>query len=208
MEVGSKCKKCRRAGEKLFLKGDRCFTQKCALTRRSYSPGVHGPSKKRKSVSEYGIQLSEKQKVKRSYYLRENQFRKYFEIASRKDGITGDTLLQILETRLDNVVFRGGFAGSRSMAKQIVGHGHITINDKRVDIPSILVKIGDKIAIRKGSNSKVIFNGLQDKLKKFRTADWIGLDKESLTISINRMPQKDDISSGFNMQLITEFYSR
>ncbi|MBI3671552.1 30S ribosomal protein S4 [Candidatus Azambacteria bacterium] len=208
MELGSKCKKCRRVGEKLFLKGDRCFTQKCAIVRKPYAPGAHGTGKKRKSSSEYGTQLNEKQKVKRSYYLRENQFRKYFEMASKRGGVTGDTLLQILETRLDNVVFRGGLAGSRSSAKQMVGHGHISINGKRVDIPSILVRVGDKVSIRKGSAEKVIFKDLKEKLKKFQPASWMELDKDNLVISINRIPQKDDVSSGFNMQLITEFYSR
>ncbi len=204
----SKCKKCRRAGEKLFLKGDRCFTQKCAMVRRPYYPGVHGNKRRRGGISEYGIQLAEKQKVKRSYHLRENQFRKYFDMASRKEGVTGDILLQILETRLDNVVFRGGLAGSRSIARQIVGHGHIALNGRRVDIPSILVKVGDVITIRKGSENKAIFKDLKEKLKKYQTPGWLSLDKDKLSIEVKRMPQKDDIDSQFNMQLITEFYSR
>ncbi len=208
MESSSKCKKCRRAGEKLFLKSDRCFTQKCALTRKPYLPGAHGNKKRRRTISEYGIQLNEKQKVKRSYYLREAQFKKYFNIANKKNGITGDVLLQILETRLDNVVFRGGFAGSRSMAKQMVGHGHVMLNGRKVDIPSILVSVGDKISIRKGSEEKVIFKDLKDKLKKFKTPGWMELDKDGMTIEIKRTPQKEDIETIFNMQLITEFYSR
>ncbi len=204
----SKCKKCRRAGEKLFLKGDRCFTQKCAMVKRPYAPGVHGSKRKRGGVSEYGAQLSEKQKVKRSYLLRENQFRKYFDIASKKDGVTGDVLLQILETRLDNVVFRGGLAGSRSMSKQMVGHGHLCLNGRRVDVPSILVKVGDVISIRKGSEGKAIFKDIKEKIKKYNTPGWLELDKDKLTITVKRSPRKEDIETSFNMQLITEFYSR
>jgi len=204
----SKCKKCRRAGEKLFLKGDRCFTQKCAMVKRPYAPGLHGTKRRRGGVSEYGTQLSEKQKVKRSYLLRETQFRKYFDMAEKKDGITGDLLLQILETRLDNAVFRGGLAGSRSMAKQMVGHGHIALNGRKVDVPSILVKVGDVISIRKGSEDKVIFKDIKDKLKKHETPKWIELDKTKLQLEIKRSLQKEDIETSFNMQLITEFYSR
>jgi len=203
----SKCKKCRRAGEKLFLKGDRCFTQKCAMVRSPKLPGVHG-AKRRRAGSEYGVQLNEKQKVKRSYFLREKQFRNYFDSASKKEGVTGDVLLETLERRLDNVVFRGGLAGSRSSSNQIVGHGHITLNGRRVDVPSILVKVGDKIAIRKGSAAKAVFKDLAEKLKKYETPAWIDLNKNDLTLEIKRLPQKDDVDSVFNMQLITEFYSR
>ena len=204
----SKCKKCRRAGEKLFLKGDRCFTQKCAMVKRPYAPGVHGSKRKRGGVSEYGAQLSEKQKVKRSYLLRENQFRKYFDIASKKEGVTGDVLLQILETRLDNVVFRGGLAGSRSISKQMVGHGHLCLNGRRVDVPSILVRVGDVISIRKGSEDKAIFKDIKEKIKKYNAPGWLELDKDKLTITVKRSPKKEDIETSFNMQLITEFYSR
>jgi len=207
MDKDSKCKQCRRAGEKLFLKGDRCFSVKCAMVRSPYAPGAHG-SKRRRGGSEFGIQLAEKQKVKRSYILRENQFRKYFDIAKKKKGVTGDMLLQTLETRLDNVIFRGGIAGSRSMAKQIVGHGHVTLNGRRVDIPSILVKTGDKIGIREGSKGYVLFKDLSAKLKKFQTPEWLSLDKDKMVIEIKRMPERQDIDAAFNMQLITEFYSR
>jgi len=203
----SKCKKCRRAGEKLFLKGDRCFTQKCAMLRSGKLPGVHG-AKRRRASSEYGVQLTEKQKVKRSYLLREKQFRNYFDFASKKEGVTGDVLLETMERRLDNVVFRGGLAASRSSAKQIVSHGHMTLNGRRVDIPSILVKVGDKISIRKGSESKAVFKDFEEKLKKFEAPGWIDLNKKDLTLEIKRLPQREDIDSAFNMQLITEFYSR
>ncbi len=203
----SKCKKCRRAGEKLFLKSDRCFTQKCAMVRSGKLPGVHG-GKRRRAASEYGVQLTEKQKVKRSYLLREKQFRNYFDFASKKTGVTGDVLLETLERRLDNVIFRSGLASSRSSAKQVVTHGHMALNGRRVDIPSILVKIGDKISIRKGSEGKAIFKDLGEKLKKYETPEWIELNKKDLTLEIKRLPQKEDIDSAFNMQLITEFYSR
>ena len=203
----SKCKKCRRAGEKLFLKSDRCFTQKCAMVRSGKLPGVHG-AKRRRAGSEYGVQLTEKQKVKRSYLLREKQFRNYFDFASKKEGVTGNVLLETLERRLDNVVFRGGLASSRSSAKQVVGHGHMALNGRRVDIPSILVKIGDKISIRKGSEGKAIFKDFEEKLKKYKSPEWIELNKKDLTLEIKRLPQKEDIDSVFNMQLITEFYSR
>jgi len=203
----SKCKKCRRAGEKLFLKGDRCFTQKCAMIRSGKLPGVHG-AKRRRASSEYGVQLKEKQKVKRSYLLREKQFRNYFDFANKKEGVTGNVLLETLERRLDNVIFRGGLSGSRSSAKQVVGHGHMALNGRKVDIPSILVKIGDKISIRKGSEGKAIFKDFEEKLKKYESPEWIELNKKDLTLEIKRLPQKEDIDSVFNMQLITEFYSR
>ena len=203
----SKCKKCRRAQEKLFLKGDRCFTQKCAMIRAAKLPGVHG-AKRRRAGSEYGVQLNEKQKVKRSYFLREKQFRNYFDLASKKEGVTGEVLLETLERRLDNVVFRSGLAGSRSAAKQIVGHGHMALNGRRVDVPSILVKVGDKISIRKGSESKEVFKDIAEKLKKYEVPAWLDLNKSDLTIEVKRLPQKEDIEAVFNMQLITEFYSR
>ncbi len=144
--TGPSCRLCRREGEKLYLKGDRCYTDKCALTKRSYAPGQHGTS--RKKLSNYGLQLREKQKAKRYYGLLESQFRKYFEMADRKTGITGENLLSILESRLDNVVFRLGFASSRKEARQLVQHGHFTINGKKVDIPSYLVSVGEVITIK------------------------------------------------------------
>lgn len=209
MSIDPKCKKCRRAGEKLFLKSDRCFTPKCAMMKNPNSPGAHGGKKRgRGTSSEYGTQLSEKQKVKRVYNIRERQFRKYFDIANNKKGITGDELLNLLEMRLDNVVFRGGLVKSRSMARQEVGHGHFMLNGRRVDVPSIIVKSGDKISIRKESLNKPIFSGLKDVLKKYEAPTWMTLDKDGLVIEIKRTPQKEDVDLTFNMSLITEFYSR
>lgn len=208
MSIDPKCKKCRRAGEKLFLKSDRCFTPKCAITRNPNSPGAHGGRKRGRAASEYGTQLSEKQKVKRAYNIREKQFRKYFDIASNKKGITGEEFLSMLEMRLDNAVFRSGLAKSRSMARQEVGHGHFALNGRRVDIPSIMVKSGDKISIRKESLAKPIFLDLKDILKKYEAPEWMALDKENLSVEIKRAPKKEDVDSLFNMSLITEFYSR
>ncbi len=207
MKSDSKCKQCRRAGEKLFLKGERCFSPKCAMVRRPYAPGVHG-RKRRPALSEYGMQLAEKQKMKRSYLLRENQFRKYFDMASKKKGVVGDNFLQILESRLDNAVFRAGIAGSRSIARQMVGHGHITLNGRRVDVPSILLKPGDKIAIREGSKNKGIFADLKHKIKKHKAPDWILLDKENMSFEIKRLPEREDLDRVFDVRLITELYSK
>lgn len=207
MSIDPKCKKCRRASEKLFLKGDRCFTPKCAMTRNPSSPGAHG-GKRGRAASEYGTQLSEKQKVKRAYNIRETQFRKYFDIASGKKGITGEELLGMLEMRLDNAVFRSGLAKSRSTARQEVGHGHFALNGRRVDIPSIIVKPGDKISIRKESLTKPIFSDLKDVLKKYEAPEWMILNKETLSFEVKRAPKKEDVDSLFNMSLITEFYSR
>lgn len=209
--LDSKCKMCRRAGEKLFLKGERCFTPKCAMTRNPGPPGMHRSSKRssgRRGGSEFGRQLAEKQKVKRSYGLREAQFRKYFDIASKKHAATSDVLAQLLETRLDNVVYRLGFAGSRSQARQVAGHGHFTVNGRRVDIPSLQVKVGDVIAVRAGSASKAAFKDLKNALKKYQPPEWLELDKENLVGKVRRLPALQEIDMPFKLQLITEFYSR
>jgi len=205
--MDSKCTMCRRAGEKLFLKSERCFTPKCAMSRHANPPGVHGGSR-RKTVSEFGKQLSEKQKVKRSYGMREKQFRKYFKIASKKQASTSNVLAQLLECRFDNVVFRLGFANSRSQGKQMSGHGHFTVNGRRVDIPSYQLSVGDVVAIRPGSLSKAIFQNLRTTLKKYQQPEWLELDKENLTGKITRMPTLEEIDLPFNLQLITEFYSK
>ncbi len=205
--IDPKCHQCRHAGEKLFLKGARCFSPKCAIVKRVGPPGVHGAKRKRPG-SEFGIQLQEKQKVKRSYGLRERQFRKYFEMASKNKGATSWELAKILESRLDNVVFRLGFFGSRSQARQAVGHGHFTINGRRVNIPSLAVKKGDVVAIRPQSADKKIFSDLRAILKKYEAPVWLTLDKENLKGSIERLPAQDELDVPFNLQLITEFYSK
>ena len=213
--LDSKCKMCRRAGEKLFLKGERCFTPKCAISRNPGLPGMHrsskGSSKSKRGGrggSEFGKQLAEKQKVKRSYGLREKQFRKYFDAASKKHAATSDVLAQLLEARLDNVIYRLGFAGSRSQARQTAGHGHFIVNGRRVDIPSFQLKIGDVVAIRSGSASKVAFKDLKTALKKYQPPEWLELDKDNLVGKVKRLPTLQEIDMPFKLQLITEFYSR
>jgi small subunit ribosomal protein S4 len=204
--IDAKCKKCRVAGEKLFLKKERCYSPKCAIVKKPYRPGVHG--KARKSASEYGSLLAEKQKVKNTYFLRERQFKKYFTEASRRRGNTGEILLQKLELRLDNAVFRAGLASSRSLARQLVGHGHFLVNGRRVDIPSYEVKKGDVVEIRPSGQAKFPFSELKAALNKYQTPSWIDLDKEKLKAKILRRPQADDIGANFKMDLIVEYYSR
>lgn len=204
----AKCRKCRRAGEKLFLKGERCGMAKCAVARRPGPPGVHGAKRKKRGGSEYGTQLAEKQKVKRSYGIQERQFKKYYEMASAKTGNTLDILAALLETRLDSVAFRLGFAASRSQARQMVGHGHLTVNGRRVDIPSYRVEVGDVIAIRAGSASKKIFQDIKTVLKKYEPPQWLAIDKEALKGEMKRVPEMDELDVPFKLQLITEFYSR
>lgn len=177
------------------------------MVRHSNVPGMHGAKRKR-AGSEFSTQLQEKQKVKRSYGLRETQFRKYFEMASKKKAVTSSALAQILETRLDNAVFRLGFAESRSQARQTVGHGHFTVNGKRVDIPSYQVKTGDIIAVRSQSAPKALFNDLRTAIKKYEPPAWLSLDKDQLKGEVKRMPASEEIEIPFDLQLITEFYSK
>ncbi|MCR4323196.1 MAG: 30S ribosomal protein S4 [Candidatus Azambacteria bacterium] len=203
-----KCRKCRRAGEKLFLKGERCATAKCAVTRRPGPPGIHGAKRKKRGGSEYGTQLAEKQKVKRSYGIQERQFRKYYEASSKKTGNTLNMLAILLETRLDNIAFRLGFAASRSQARQMVGHGHLMVNGRRVDIPSYQITKGDVITIRPGSVSKKIFLDIKTVLKKYEPPKWLAMDAESLKGEMAHVPAMDELDVPFNLQLITELYSR
>lgn len=198
------CRQCRREGEKLFLKGDRCNSQKCALVRKGYAPGLHGS--KRSKPSNYGIQLREKQKTKRIYGLRESQFYKYYTIAAKKKGVTGLVLLQLLETRLDNVVYRLGWAASRTLARQIVSHGHITVNGKKVNIPSYQCKIGDVVAVGTGAKQKTYFKEYLS--GDYNSPNWIKNNPSSLSGEIVALPTKDDLDSQINEQLIIEFYSR
>lgn len=181
---------------------------KCAVARRPGPPGIHGAKRQKRGGSEYGIQLAEKQKVKRSYGIQERQFKNYYESASKKKGNTLDMLATLLETRLDNVAFRLGFAASRSQARQMVGHGHLMVNGRRVDIPSYQVIKGDVITIRSGSASKKIFQDIKTVLKKYEPPQWLAMDKESLKGEMVRAPEAEELDVPFKLQLITEFYSR
>lgn len=204
--TGPVCRLCRREGQKLFLKGERCYSEKCSINVRAYAPGQHGQG--RKKTSEYGLQLRAKQKARRFYGVQEGQFLNYFEIAERKSGVTGENLLRILESRLDNVVYRVGFASSRAEARQLVGHGHFEVNGKRVDIASYLLKAGDVITICDKSK------GL-DKIKNVVEANgarpvpaWIDVDREKLSAKIIALPERDQIDAPVEEQLIVEFYSK
>ena len=205
--TGSSCRLCRREGLKLFLKGVRCTSPKCALSRREYAPGQHG-QRRRGKASNYGIQLREKQKVKRIYGIREKQFRRYFSIASRSKGITGKILLQILERRLDNTVFQGHFAASRNESRQIVRHRHILVNGKVVNIPSYLIQEGDVVsAVQK----EVCINRVRKNTeisKERQFPNWIEFSQENLSLKILRLPEKEDIQLPVQEQLIVELYSK
>ncbi|MDO4562335.1 MAG: 30S ribosomal protein S4 [Clostridia bacterium] len=204
--TGAVCKLCRREGQKLFLKGDRCYTDKCAFVKRSFAPGQHGQG--RKKVSEYGLQLREKQKVKRYYGVLESQFANYFEMANAQKGITGENLLTILESRLDNVVYKAGFAFSHAEARQLVRHGHFTVNGSRVNIPSYLVKEGDVIAIaNKSKSSEKIKTVLESAGGKVVPA-WLDVDAEAGTVKILNLAKREDIDLPVNETLIVELYSK
>ena len=202
----AQCKKCRRAGQKLFLKGERCFTPKCAMVKKPYAPGIHG--KKRRMVSEYGAQLAEKQKVCRIYDIREKQFKRYFREASQEKGVIGSNLLRKLETRLDNVVFRLSLAESRKKARQLVSHGHILVNDKKVNLPSFQVVPKDVIKIKPSSLKLGPFKDLKVKFKKFEPPKWLSLNKIKLEGKIVSWPKQEDISISADIQMIVEYYSR
>lgn len=200
------CKKCRRAKQKLFLKGERCFTPKCAMVKKPYPPGVHG--KKRRIVSEYGAQLAEKQKLCQIYNIREKQFKRYFEKASKEKGVLGDNLLKILETRLDNVIFRLGIAESRSKARQLVSHGHILVNNKKVNLPSFQVQPKSVVKVKKSSLKSALFKDLRTKLKKHKTPSWLSFNKDKLEGKIISWPKREDISVSVDIQMVVEYYSR
>ena len=204
--TGSSCKLCRREKTKLFLKGTKCLSEKCPLEKRNYAPGQHGLSRRTK-FSEYGVQLREKQKVKRIYGLLETQFRNYFEKANRQKGVTGTNLLKLLERRLDNVVFRLGFAPSRKAARQLVLHGHFTINNQLVDIPSYLLAAGDVITVREKSKKlDTIHNSLRR--TKENVYSWLSVDKASLSGTFMNVPEREDIPLTANEQLIVELYNK
>ena len=203
------CRLCRRAGDKLMLKGDRCFTSKCAVERRDVPPGYTGIKKKRRAKkSDRGLQLQEKQKARYSYGLMERQFRKFFAEAERLPGITGENLLILLERRLDNVVFRLGFASSRSQARQLVRHGHFFLNGRKTDIPSCLVKPGDAIAWRESSTKTEYYKLLAQEIEGRTIPGWLALDKEKLAGRIVNLPTAEDIEVKFNEKAIVEYYSR
>ena len=205
--TGESCRICRREGEKLFLKGSRCYTDKCALTRRAYAPGQHG--QKRKKQSEYGVQLREKQKAKSFYGVLESQFRKYFEEAARSKEITGTRLLQILESRLDNVVYRLGLATSRSQARQLVRHGHFEVNGVKVNIPSYLTKVGDVIKVRESSANSEIFKQIVEANENGRPVPtWLESDLANKTGKIVALPTREEIDLPVQEHLIVELYSK
>lgn len=203
--TGSVCRLCRRENQKLFLKGDRCYSDKCAMARRAYAPGQHGQAGMRKKTSEYGVQLRAKQKAKRYYGVLESQFRKYFEMAERKSGITGENLLRILESRLDNAVYRAGFAGSRKEARQLVLHRHFTVNGETVDIPSYLVKEGDKIAVKSTNLVKIKENNEKNAA---RVPAWMSKDTEKMSVAVTKLPDREDIDFDIEEHLIVELYSK
>jgi len=192
---------------KLYLKGERCYTEKCAIDRRSYAPGQHG-QRRRGKVSEYGLQLREKQKARRIYGVMERQFRKYFREADRRKGITGENLLQILESRLDNIVYRMGFAFSRPEARQLVRHGHFTVNGRKVTIPSYLVRPGDVVAVRESSRDKGRCKELAELTRNQGTMEWLEVDSENLTGKVIRLPNREEIDIPISEHLIVELYSR
>ncbi|HME70703.1 MAG TPA: 30S ribosomal protein S4 [Myxococcota bacterium] len=204
--IGPVCRLCRREGTKLFLKGDRCFSEKCAIERRNYPPGQHGQTRPR--FSDYGMQLREKQKVKRIYGLLEKQFENTMSAANRMKGRTGENLLSLLERRLDNVVFRLGFATSRAEARQLVRHGHFLVNGRRATIPSMLVRAGTKITLAEGSRQITRIAGALEALERRSVPSWLEIDKDSFEGTVKALPVRDEITLPIQEQLIVELYSR
>ena len=204
--TGAVCRMCRREGQKLFLKGERCYSDKCSVTSRGYAPGQHGQN--RKKISEYGLQLREKQKVRRYYGVLESQFAKYFEMAERKQGMTGPNLLEICESRLDNVVYRLGLASSRAEARQLVVHGHYTVNGRRVNIPSYLVKAGDVVAVCDKSRSSEKIKAVVEANGARPVPMCLELDRDKLEAKVLRLANRDDIDYDVQENLIVEFYSK
>jgi small subunit ribosomal protein S4 len=204
--TGSVCRLCRREGAKLFLKGTRCYTKKCAFERRPTPPGQHGV--RRRKMGDFGIQLREKQKVRRVYGVLERQFRNYFNDAADNEGITGENLLRSLETRLDNVVFRFGFASSRAQARQLVAHGHFAVNGVATNVPSFVLKPGDKVAVREGRRSREAFKVVKETLKSHTAPEWLSLDAANLSGTIASLPRRDQMPLDLSEQLVVEYYSR
>jgi len=209
--TGSVCKLCRREGEKLFLKGERCFTTKCAFERRAYAPGQHGSKFSRsrgRRESDYNRQLRAKQKARRIYGILEKQFRRYFSIAVKQRGLTGVNLLQILEARLDNVLFRMGFSANRTQARQMINHGHIVVNGRKTNIPSMLLEEGDVLMVREESRKNGLFLDLEERAEKTNCALWIERDLKNFGGKVLRIPERGEIDGNLNEQLIVEYYSR
>ncbi len=207
-ELDAKCKLCRRSGEKLFLKGERCFTPKCAMVRRPYAPGAHGKEGSR-NQSEFGRQLAMKQKIKRIYGVLEKQFRKHFEDVQRLKGVTGDLLLQRLESRLDNVVYRMAFAPSRTAARQLISHGALLVNGKKVDIPSFSVKVGDVVSVKTGKLENAYFRNLKETIKDKKSfPGWINVDISKFEGKVLAKPTRSDIDANVDAQVVVEFYSK
>ncbi len=200
------CRLCRREGEKLFLKGARCHSDKCSISRRGYAPGQHGQAKKKQS--EYGLQLREKQKAKRYYGVLENQFHNYFELANKKSGITGENLLVLLERRLDNVVYRMGLGASRAEARQLIRHGHFTVNGKKVDIPSYLVSVDDEIAVTEASRSLAKIDSVLNVTGGRLVPEWISFDVDKLAAKVVAFPKRENIDFEVKEHLIVELYSK
>jgi small subunit ribosomal protein S4 len=206
--TGAVCRLCRRDGTKLFLKGAKCFSDKCPIEKRNFPPGQHGQSRKVKKVVGYGLQLREKQKAKRIYFTLETQFRAYYQKAANKTGVTGELLLQQLETRLDNVVYRLGFAMSRRQARQVVRHGHIQVNGRKVNIPSFQCKVGDEVAIREGSKALAILEDAKNFASGQRSVPWLDINRDGLSGKLMALPARADIQLPVNEQLIVELYSK
>ena len=205
--VGAVCRLCRREGMKLFLKGERCYTEKCAIEKRNFPPGQHGKTRKAK-LAGYGVQLREKQKVKRIYGVLEDQFRRYFEAAERQRGITGETLLQLLERRLDNVAYRMGLATSRPQARQLVRHGHLQVNGRKVDVPSYSVRVGDIISVRETSQKGAAVQHAIEEVKGRGLPGWLSFDVEKMSGRIISLPTREQINLPVQEQLIVELYSK
>lgn len=204
--TGPACKLCRREGKKLFLKGDRCYSSKCAIERRSYAPGQHGQN--RKKTSEYGLQLRAKQSARRYYGVSEGQFHKYFVEAERREGVTGTNLLQLCESRLDNIVYTAGFASSRAQARQLVNHAHFTVNGNKVDIPSYLVNPGDVVAVRDKSKTTDEFKTLTEANSARPVPKWIDANKDAMAAKVVALPEREEIMTPVEEHLIVEFYSK
>jgi len=204
--TGSVCRLCRREGAKLFLKGTRCYTKKCSFERRPTPPGQHGV--RRRKMGEFGIQLREKQKMRRVYGVLERQFRNYYREAESTTGVTGEALLQRLETRLDNVVFRLGFASSRAQARQLVAHGHFAVNGTATNVPSYSMKPGDRVEVRESRRSREAFKVIKETLRSHTAPEWLSLDAAQLAGSVSTLPRRDQMPLDLSEQLVVEYYSR
>lgn len=203
---GSKCRQCRREASKLFLKGEKCFSDKCAMERRNYPPGIHG--QRRRKVSDYGLHLREKQKIKRTYGLLESQFRNYFKKAARMNGVTGENLLLLLERRLDNVVYRLGFSCSRTEARQVVSHKQILVNGRVVNIASYMVKVGDKVSVRERNRKNLRITGALNNAMRREMPSWVDVDASAMTGTFVSYPDRSDLPAEYNENLIVELYSK